>query len=307
MTERRTPEQLFELLTRHVGAWSPQRQQSHGFDLLFGDDDRLKADRRYHARRVLVGQHILGQQVAQHSSPMVLMKGLEVAQLYPNQLQRPFRDLDVLVRDARVRWDELVAQGYWQNPKRRLDIDHHHLPALADPTGMLGVELHHRPNVPGWATIPTELIFDTAQPSRTGVEGVLRPRDDVHALLMAMHCWKGGFTRQRDLFDAMLLAAHSDEGVEAMAASLGLRRFWRVTTRLAESVLFADDSKRVPMQRWIIPTANGIHQRARSQIVAPYLAVNPLRTSVTHARAWRAGRRLRSGSINRGDHEPAGS
>ena len=268
-------------------------QQAHGFDLLFGAADQLDRGRRAHARHVLVGRHLLRDQVEAHAGPIVLMKGLEVAMLYPSPVQRPFRDLDVLVRDPRVRWDRLVDKGFRSNPTRRLDIDHHHLPALEDTTGTLGVEFHHRANIPLWASIPTEFIIDTAEPSRTGIDGVLRPRDDVHALLMAMHCWEGGFTRLRDLFDALLLAASSEVPVEATAESLGLRRFWRVTERLAESQVLGEPARRVPLQRWIVPTKPGIDQRTKSRLIAPYTVCNPLRVTAAHARALRLSREAR--------------
>ena len=303
MTERRTPAEVLDRARRHVGSWSSGMQQAHGFDLLFGDDENLNRPRRAHARQVLVGRHLLRDQIEAHSGPIVLMKGLEVAMLYPSPTQRPFRDLDVLVEDPRVRWDRLVQRGFRSNPTRRLDIDHHHLPALEDTTGTLGVEFHHRPNVPLWASIPTEFVIDTAEPSRTGIDGVLRPRDDVHALLMAMHCWEGGFTRLRDLFDALLLAASGEASgkvpVEATAASLGLRRFWRVTERLAESQVLGEPARRVPLQRWIVPTKPGIDQRTKSRLIAPYTVCNPLKVTAAHARALRLSRDARRGTTSR--------
>ena len=88
----------------------------------------------------------------------------------------------------------------------------------------------------------------------------------------------------------MLLAAHCDEDVEAMAASLGLRRFWKMTTRLAESVLFGDDSKRVPLQRWIVPTGLGIEHRRRSRLIGPFLVGSPIRVAGSHVSAYQLGR-----------------
>jgi hypothetical protein len=293
VTERRAPEELFELLGRHVGSWPYEKVQSHGFELLFGDEARLNKDRRFHGRRVLVARHLLGDQCAHHEGPVIVMKGLEVAMLYPRPIERPFRDLDVLVANPQERWDRLIAQGCRHNPQREGIDDHHHLPALADPTGTLGIELHRRPNVPGWAKVPSELVFETAQPSRTGIDGVLRPRDDVHALLLTMHCWKSGFTRLRDLFDATLLAATSDHDAEETARSLGLRRVWNLSMRLADSTLFGVESRASGLERWMTPRSPGVKDRRRIRLMSPYLAVNPVTVTVSHARDVLFSRRAR--------------
>jgi hypothetical protein len=292
VAERRTPEELFALLRSHVGSWSSEMQQSHGFELLFGDPERLTRDRRQHARRVLVAQHLLADQIAHHEGPIIVMKGLEVAMLYPRPVERPFRDLDLLMRDPQERWDRLVALGYRHNPSR-VGVEHHHLPALADLTGTLGIELHHHPNVPNWANVSLDWVFETAQPSRTGIEGALRPRDDVHALLLTMHCWKGGFTRLRDLFDAMLLAAMSRADVEETASSLGLRRLWRMSVRLADSTLFGDESRASGLDRWMMPKSLGIKDRRRVRLLSPYLVASPLAVTTSHVREARQSRRTR--------------
>ena len=71
MSERRTPEELWELLERNVSGWPHERLQQHGFDLLFGDPERLAKDRRAHARKVLVAQHALADQVEHHQTPVL--------------------------------------------------------------------------------------------------------------------------------------------------------------------------------------------------------------------------------------------
>lgn len=291
MTVQRPPEELWELLERNVSGWPHHQLRQHGFDLLFGEPERLAKERRAHARRVLVAQHALADQVEHHQSPVVVMKGLEVAMLYPRPIERPFRDLDILVRDARPRWDRLVSLDHRKNPKRAIDIDHHHLPALEHPTGVLGIELHHSPNLPGWAKIPNDLIFDTAQPSRTGIEGALRPRDDIHALLLALHCWVGGFARWRDLLDARILASAADEPTAETAASFGLGRFWEVSTRLADSLVFGIAGRAVPLQRYFVPTEARPIPRRRAVILSPFTAAHPARVIRSHLGLIRAQRR----------------
>jgi hypothetical protein len=287
-------EELFDRVESQVRPWSAMRREQHGFGLLVGDEDEVHDRRRAHARTVLVGETILEELRTRAPGPLVLMKGLEVAQLYPAVTHRPFRDLDLLVTDARATWDRLVAEGYWANPRRPIEIDHHHLPALAGPHRHIGLELHHRPNLPAWATIPTDLILSTAEPSRTDIEGILRPRDDLHALLMAMHGWKGGFTRLRDLFDALLLAAVSEVPVEETAARLGLTRFWRWTSRIAENALLgrsAGPSRFVA--RVLVPGGRTRAERKRVRLVAPYLVANPIRVTRGHLAEYRLGQEAR--------------
>ena len=193
-------DELFERLLRTVSTWPPEQRRQHGFDLLGAHADAQR--RRQHARTVLVAESVLEEMSARPPGTVVLMKGLEVAQLYPDVVSRPFHDVDLLVTDPQGLWDEHRERGYGTNPNRRADIDHHHLPPLVHPAGHVGLELHHRPNAPGWAPVRPEQVFATAEPSRTPFDGILRPRDDLHALLLALHGWKSGFGRLRDLFDA---------------------------------------------------------------------------------------------------------
>lgn len=294
MTRARGAEELFALVGAHVATWPPSVQQRHGFDLMIGDATELAGRRRQQARTVLVSEDVLAGLGSTVAGPAVLMKGLEVAQLYPAPTHRPFRDVDLLVRDAPRVWQRCVDAGYRANPKRRFDIDHHHLPALASPSRQIGVELHHRPNLPAWVTIDTELFFDSAQPSRTGIEGIRRPRDDLHSLLMAMHGWIGGFGRLRDLFDALLLASVSSVPVADTAAELGLRRFWTWTERIAEAELLGRASPLTrAVTRALVPRRPGRSTRTRTRVLAPYLVANPIAVTKGHAADYRLGQEAR--------------
>ena len=144
---------LFDEVRRRVVTWSPERSQASGLGLLL-ESSASHSGRMRQARRILATEYIL-ESLVSPARPVMLMKGLEVACLYPSRVERPFRDIDLLVSDPRSTWDELVAHGYRQHPNRRIDIEHHHLPPLADPTGTIGVEVHSRPNLPMWARIPT--------------------------------------------------------------------------------------------------------------------------------------------------------
>jgi hypothetical protein len=260
---------------------------------LIGDATELAGQRRQQARTVLVSEDVLAR-LGSTAGPAVLMKGLEVAQLYPAPTHRPFRDVDLLVRDAPLVWQRCVEAGYRPTPHHRVDLDHHHLPALASPCGQVGVDLHHRPNLPGWVTIDAELFFESAQPSRTGIEGIRRPRDDLHALLMAMHGWKGGFGRLRDLFDALLLASVSSVPVTETAAELGLRRFWAWTERIAEAELLGRASPLArAVTRALVPRRPGRSTHKWSRVLAPYLVANPIAVTKGHTADYRLGQDAR--------------
>lgn len=289
---------LFEEMRTHVESWSQARRGRAGLDLIGAD--RTEA-RRLHARSVLIAQDLLEAMARDHPG-IVLMKGLEVAQLYPSPLQRPFRDVDVLLHDPQPAWEQLVSRGFRASPRRRIDLPgHHHLPALVSPHGLVGVEIHQRPNAPAWAGLPTDLVIGTAQPSRTGIEGLLRPRDDLHALLMALHCWKSGFSRVRDLFDALALDAVADVPVTATAKQLDLSRFWAWTQRLGETeVLGRRPTAATSVGRRLLPRSGTRGECTRARLIAPYLIKGPVRVTRSHLGDLRLGRAARAGRPRRG-------
>ena len=138
-------------------------------------------------------------------------------------------------------------------------------------------------------------MLETAEPSRTGIEGISRPRDDLHALLVAMHGWNGGFTRLRDLLDAVLLASVSSVPVAETADRLGLGRFWRWTLRLAESELFGYRSTMARIvARAVVPRDLTIVAEKRSRMIAPYLVAGPIRVTRGHFQELRQSREARA-------------
>jgi Uncharacterised nucleotidyltransferase len=292
MSDRRASE-LAAAMTERIRSWPLERAAGHGFELMV-DDEHAAARRRAQARTVLLAEHVLAGTAELTGGRVVVMKGVEVAQLYPAIVHRPFRDVDLLVDDARTLWDRYVERGYRSRPSRRADIDHHHLPALVAPVGRIGLEIHLRPNTPGWAEIDPAWVIETAEPSRTGIGGVWRPRDDVHAVLLALHAWKGGFTRQRDLYDAVLLAAASEIPVERTAGQLGLGRCWAWTLRFAEALILDRADRRTrAMASALLPHRAGVTDRKRVRLVAPYLVAGPVRVTRGHLAERRLGKEAR--------------
>lgn len=271
----------------HIDA---QRAFDHGFHL-FGAGDAARDGRRRQAQTTLLAEHTVASLVPKIIGPALLIKGLEVAQLYPAPHWRPFRDVDLMVADADAAWDACRAVGYLNRPDDPDLPTLHQRPPLLTPDRRLGVDLHARPNTPGWASVDPDFIRETAQPSRTGIPGVQRPRDDVHALLMALHSWKASFSRQRDLFDAVLLASHSDVPVDETAASLGLGRFWAWTVRAAEALLVGGSSGSAKAVRFLAAEADDVSKRRRSRVLLPFLVVDPLRAARGTASDLRLPRR----------------
>jgi hypothetical protein len=113
---------------------------------------------------------------------------------------------------------------------------------------------------------------------------------------MALHCWKGGFVRVRDLFDALLLAEASTVPVDATAQTLGLERFWTWTRRFAEHELFGQATRRTRgVARLLVPEAAAPRShRTRSRLLAPYLVKGPVRVTRAHLDDYRLGRAARA-------------
>ena len=274
--------------------WSRARLVRHGFEHFACSDDRGDMVRREHARVVLASDHVLTEMISDPADPVVLIKGREVAELYTRPIMRHFRDLDVLARRPQALWEKLVERGARQNPTRRGDIEHHHLPALKMPGLPVTVEVHIRVNAPRWMPTPTDLILDCCEPSRTGIEGIARPSDDLHALILAGHAWKAGFSRLRDLLDIALLDAASVRPVETTARELGMLRMWRFTLRLARAeILGQDDPNMHRLAALLLRADSPLDGRTRNRLIMPYLVADPVRVTSSHWAEYRLGRSAR--------------
>ena len=288
------PDHVFDQVRGHTSTWEPDRLRAAGFGPVFGGDDRARRERREQARTVLLSEELLEGLVEDYGHPMVLVKGLEAAMLYPNPTMRHFRDVDVVAGSPLELFRLVRSRGFSQKPNRRSDIDHHHLPPLIEPGGRLAVEVHHRVNTPAWAQIESDVLFSAALASRTGIPGLTRPRDDHHALIMALHYWKSGLTRQRDLLDALLFAAAADRSVEDTAAELGLARVWNITVQLAEYQLLGEPNRIASiLSSGPLARKSRITGHSRARLVIPYLAANPMRVTKGHWTEFQLGRAAR--------------
>src|SRR3954451_15920708 len=121
--------------------------------------------------------------------PILLLKGPEVAALYP-QNGRRFGDIDVLTPDALGLHRSLRDHGFVEVETPFDHREHHHLPPLRWPVIPLYVEVHAAPNWPQAIDAPAIAeILEAAVPSVVDVGGLSAPSRLHHALLLAAHSW----------------------------------------------------------------------------------------------------------------------
>ena len=172
--------------------------------------------------------------------PIVLLKGPEVAALYP-QNGRRFGDIDVLTPDALGLHRSLLEHGFEVVETPFDHEEHHHLEPLRWPVIPLYVEVHAAPNWPqGIAAPPVAEILEAAVPSVVEIEGLSAPSRLHHALLLAAHSWAHEpLQTLRDLIDVAVLAAEEDPAdLRRAAASWGLGRVWDTTRRAMDALFF---------------------------------------------------------------------
>jgi hypothetical protein len=187
-----------------------------------------------------------------------VMKGAEIAELYPAPWLRPFGDLDVLVDDSKAAQEALLAAGFFEFGEPELFDDIHHLRPLAYPGLPLGVELHHAPKWPAELGSPpsADRLLARAVPSNLGVEGALTLHPADHAVCLAAHAWAHEPLLQiGHLLDIAVVAAEADDDeLAAVAREFGFARPWRVTTR-AIAALFGEAAKPIALRTWASNTA----------------------------------------------------
>ncbi len=166
---------------------------------------------------------------------LLLMKGLEVASLYPDPMDRPFRDLDILVDEPELAQTRLINAGFVQLGDRAP----HHLPALFWPGVPILIELHSRPKTPPWVPeLSAGMIFDHAIASRTGIAGVLAPDPAAHAVLLAAHSWAHDpLRRLGDVVDIAAALHDADRSTTTVCArEWGWDRLWTAMVTVTDAV-----------------------------------------------------------------------
>jgi hypothetical protein len=207
------------------------------------------AQERLAAIALLTAPIVLERVRVAYGGPAMVLKGPEVAARYPDPTLRGYGDIDLLVPDAEEAQQALLAAGFELVGDPELYVDIHHLrPVLANGVP-LAVEVHSRPKwLEPLARPSTQMLFEVAQPSATGVAGILAPSPAQQALLLAVHSWAHEpLRRLRDMIDVAAVAAAADRSeIEALAREWGVERIWR-TTIAAIDALLAD--RRTP---WVL-------------------------------------------------------
>ncbi len=188
---------------------------------------------------MLTAVPLLGRIRAATDHPLLLIKGPEVACLYPDRA-RSFVDVDLLAEDGEAVHAALKADGFVEVDDPELFVEHHHLRPLQLPGLWLKVEVHLRPMLPKSAVPPAvgELVR-AAVPSALGLEGILAPDPAHHALMLAAHGWvHDPLDTVRDLVDVAAVAQRANEQeIERVARAWGIERLWRTTRDTSRALL----------------------------------------------------------------------
>jgi hypothetical protein len=189
-----------------------------------------------------------------YEGPLLLIKGPDIARLYPGNARR-FGDLDLLFERAPEVHQRLKEDGFIEveDPEFELTPDHHHLQPLRWPALPLLVEVHRTPNWPRTVRQPPPVveIYEARVPSTLGMEDVWTPSPVHHALILAIHAWSHvPLHTLRDLLDVAAVAAPLDEHeLERTAERWGIGRVWRTTHEAIDAVFYGGRAT-TPLRSW---------------------------------------------------------
>lgn len=259
---------------------------------------------------------------------LVLIKGPEAAERYPDPTLRPYGDLDLLVEDAPRVQRALLAAGFVEVGDVEPYIDIHHLRPVACPGLPLPIEIHERPKwVAGLQPPSSSELLGSAVPSATGIDGILALPPAQHALVLAVHSWAHTpLERVLELADVAVVAHEADrEELRALAARWGIAQLWRTTESAADALfrggrrpiafhVWARNLSRVDertvleshLQRWLSPFG-ALPPRAALSAALRRLAhdLRPRRGETWRTKAARTARALVSPFTRLSDHSRA--
>ncbi len=161
--------------------------------------------------------------------PVLVLKGPEVARLYPERTLRTYGDLDLLVRDLPRAERMLIDAGFAELMPNRKIAGHHH----DSPLGMGGlalmIELHRDPGWLAWLTPPsTAELMRASIPSATGIDGGRALPLEWQALFLASHAWRHNpYLSIIHLVDIELARQQTDPAaIRALARRWGIEHVW---------------------------------------------------------------------------------
>lgn len=210
------------------------------------------AEIRAQALRQLSAPVLLERIRAVARGTLIVVKGPELACLYPPSRLRPFNDVDLIVEDAERTQRQLLRAGFVEIGEKEAYRGLHHLRPLLWPGSSLFVEVHSRPKWPaGHRPVSFSELAAVAVPAAIGVAGIdALPRPE-HAVLVAAHGWAHDpLARLLVLVDVALLLQGVDRSLPAeVARHWGVERLWRAT-ETAVDVLFDGGTVRGPVRTW---------------------------------------------------------
>jgi hypothetical protein len=246
-------------LTARAGRTSDLR--AHGLHLIAaarlreaGDavPAELILEERRAAVATLAAPALLQRARAAYDGSLMVMKGPEVALRYPDTTLRPFKDVDLLADDAEAAQRALIAAGFQEVGPPHWYEGIHHLRPLGWPGLPIAIEVHSEPKwAEGLTSPPLEELFDAAEPSGLGIDGLLAPAPHHHALLLAAHAWAHEPLRRLiDLVDVAAMTRETHAATTRKAARhWGCERVWR-TTELAVDALFYGSRRPLALRTW---------------------------------------------------------
>lgn len=218
--------------------------------------------------------------------PIILIKGPEIARLYPEQ-SRSYGDVDLLVPDALSAQSALTSAGFEEVGDPKLFVDIHHLRPLVWPSLPLTVELHSRPKWPDNIAGPTFTdLIDAAEPSQSGPPGILSLSPEQHAVVVAAHAWAHVPLRGlRDLIDLAAVSLNIDRAqARAFARSFGLERIWDTSINAADSLFGSGATRSLPLALWArhVPDVRErtVLESHVEQVLSPFWALPPGRATI---------------------------
>jgi hypothetical protein len=217
----------------------------------------------------------------------IVLKGIAVAELYPDRYLRPFGDLDLLVADTSRAQQQLLEAGFrpiaTQQPATFFARHRHEQPLELPGYEGVNIEIHSRPPWVHWARPPSfEMLATGATPTRW--DRVSFPPTAAHAAILAAHAWEAPSLRRiSDLLDVELMRlAAGGAPADHAAAELGIGRLWQAT-RGAAAALFHEERAPLSLRTW---GRDLLQVRSRSllddhlrRLLAPFWQREPLAAS----------------------------
>jgi hypothetical protein len=247
---------LWEGVNRLLERLTPELATEHGLGPLAARRLRLAGDvvpeqlfREERAGRTasLVAPALLKRAREAYDGPLLLVKGPELVARYPDRARR-FGDLDLVAGNAEEAQAALLAAGFRLEKRPRWPPEgydevrrpHYHLHPLEWPGLGLRIEIHKHVKWPETLRPPrNEELFEAAVPSVVGIEGLLAPHPNHHAVVLVSHAWGEIPMRTlRQLVDVLAFVDDSDRSeLRRLAGRWGIERGWLSTLAVADWLL----------------------------------------------------------------------